>query len=31
MTMWWGTLAFIVLEGTAFALAIASYLYLAGL
>ncbi|MDF2767145.1 MAG: cytochrome oxidase subunit [Rhodospirillales bacterium] len=29
VTMWWGTLAFCVLEGTGFALGIAAYLYLA--
>lgn len=29
MTMWWGTLAFCVLEGTGFALALGGYLYLA--
>jgi heme/copper-type cytochrome/quinol oxidase subunit 3 len=29
MTMWWGTLGFIVLEGTGFALAAGAYLYLA--
>jgi cytochrome c oxidase subunit 3 len=29
--MWWGTLAFMALEGTGFALAAASYLYLADL
>jgi cytochrome c oxidase subunit 3 len=29
MTMWWGTLAFIVLESTGFALAGGAYLYLA--
>ncbi|MGH0238531.1 cytochrome c oxidase subunit 3 [Sinorhizobium meliloti] len=29
MTMWWGTLAFCVLEGTGFAIALGSYLYLA--
>jgi cytochrome c oxidase subunit III len=28
MTMWWGTLAFCVLEGTGFALAAAAYLFL---
>jgi cytochrome c oxidase subunit III len=28
MTMWWGTLAFCVLEGTGFALATAGYLFL---
>lgn len=28
MPMWWGTLAFIALEGTAFAVGIGSYLYL---
>jgi cytochrome c oxidase subunit III len=28
MTMWWGTLAFCVLEGTGFALATAAYLFL---
>lgn len=28
MTMWWGTLGFIVLEGTGFALGAAAYLYL---
>ena len=29
MTTWWGTLGFCVLEGTGFALAIGTYLYLA--
>ncbi|MDX0518974.1 cytochrome c oxidase subunit 3 [Sinorhizobium medicae] len=29
MTMWWGTLAFCVLEGTGFALALGGYLFLA--
>jgi cytochrome c oxidase subunit III len=28
MPMWWGTLAFITLEGTAFAISIGAYLYL---
>jgi cytochrome c oxidase subunit III len=28
MTMWWGTLAFCALEGTGFAIAVATYLYL---
>ncbi len=28
MTPWWGTIGFIALEGTAFVLVLASYLYL---